>query len=461
MALALALLVLAALGPFVAEFTAQTGSRYGFAGAVVDEGSIRLDGHRSILSGEDYVERDGHLYSDKAPGQPVLSVPLYAAARAAGAEPAADLRFAGNLGAWWVTLWTTVVPAALLCGLMYLVARTVVPSSAASAALALSFGSLLLVFGTQMYSHVLTALLGFAAWALVRTRATPLGTRRLLAAGALVGAAVSTEYTAALVGLLLAAWLLRRGVGVRLLWFAAGALPFALGIAAYQWAAYGNPFRTAYGLKDSLSGTAVVGAPSLSTGLTALVGSRGIFLLTPVVLVGVVGAVLLLRRRSQTELPGRGARTGRADAAMALAVFGGLLLLQASWPNPWGGEMPGPRYLIPALPFLAVPLAAMWPRWWRVCTGTAVIGFVIMGLGVLTVHLVPEGGAVVPSYLNNLDLFGVTPTLFTMALGPAGWVVHLALVGLALRHLVRLHPWAAEGDGPLVSPLRAAPASAR
>ncbi|OWY60407.1 hypothetical protein B7486_69350, partial [cyanobacterium TDX16] len=99
-AVALVLLVLAVLGPFVAEFTAQAGARYGLAGAIVDDGTIRLDGHRRLLAADDWAERDGHVYSDKAPGQIVLAVPLYAAARAVGSEPATDARFQGDLGAW-------------------------------------------------------------------------------------------------------------------------------------------------------------------------------------------------------------------------------------------------------------------------------------------------------------------------------------------------------------------------
>jgi hypothetical protein len=415
--------VLAALGPIVSEFTAQTGSRYSLSAAVVDQGTIRIDQHRGSLAADDWIERDGHLYSDKAPLQPLLGVPLYATARLVGAEPGTEVRVWGNLGAWWVTLWTSVVPLAALCAAMFLHVRRWQSRTAAPAALAMTFGTILVVLGTNMYGHVLAALLGYLAW-LVARHPDP-GRHRLLAAGALVGAAVTSEYTLALLGALIVADLVRRGHVRRLGWFVLGGAPFVILLACYQHLAYGNPWRTAYAMKDTLDGSRIVGGPDPGTGLAALVGSRGLLVLTPVVLLALVGAVIVLRDR----LP------GRADAAVGLLLLGVLVLVQSGWPNPWGGEVPGPRYLTPALPFLVGGLAVAWTRWRLLCVAATSLGATIMGLGVLSSHLVGHGGQVLPTYLENLDAVGLVDTTFTLAIGPFGWLVHAALALLAVHHL--------------------------
>jgi hypothetical protein len=439
-AIALGLLVLVALGPFVAEFSAQTAARYSLSGAIVDDGTIRLDAYEEILLPSDRSDRDGHTYSDKPPLQPLLGVPAYATAQLVGAEPSTHERIFGNLGAWWVTLWTSTVPAAGLCGLMYLAARRRAPDTAAPAALALSFGTLLLVFSTQMYGHVLSATLGFAAWWLLdradplprRDAASPPRTAWLVGAGALAGAAVVVEYTLVFVAVACLLLVLRHGAGA-VLRFVGGAVPFVLLLAAYNTAAHGAPWSSGYADKEAFERRpSIIGVPDLRAAVEVLLGSRGLFLLTPVVLVAVVGAVLVLRAREDAR-----DEALRRWATVSLGLLGAFLVVQAGWPNPWGGEMPGPRYLVPALPFLVVPLAWVWRRIRLVATASAVFGGLVMGLGVLTVHLVPIGRQVVPHYLDNLDSYGVTPTIFTMAIGPAGWSVHGALVVVAVLHLRR------------------------
>src|SRR5690606_28831245 len=135
-------------------------------------------------------------------------------------------------------------------------------------------------------------------------------------------------------------------------------------------------------------------------------------------------AVVLVRTRAPA----------RREAIVALAVFVPFLLLQSSWPNPWGGEMPGPRYLIPALPFLIVPLAAAWRA--RSLALAVGIGVVAMGLPVITSALTAVNGGNIVGHLQNLRDEGLTPTIFTMAVGPVGWVVHLAAAALVVRGAV-------------------------
>ena len=85
-----------------------------------------------------------------------------------------------------------------------------------------------------------------------------------------------------------------------------------------------------------------------------LFGTRGLLIFAPVVGIGLAG---LYRPRT----PASGGRPATKPSSGS-PIFVAYLALQAGWPNPWGGEMPGPRYMIPALPLLAPGVAVVWRR---------------------------------------------------------------------------------------------------
>ena len=128
------------LVPFVQELTHQPAVRFAQSAALVEDHSVRLDRFDDEV-GVDRLERDGHLYSDKAPMQPLLAAPAYASARMLGAESASVLNPTGNLGLWWVTLWSTVVPLLAIAYLGVKVSERVVgPLNAARGTLAICAG---------------------------------------------------------------------------------------------------------------------------------------------------------------------------------------------------------------------------------------------------------------------------------------------------------------------------------
>jgi hypothetical protein len=74
------------------------------------------------------------------------------------------------------------------------------------------------------------------------------------------------------------------------------------------------------------------------------------FVVTPVTAAGIAGMVILYRE-------GR-----RMDALVPALVFAGYFVYNACYYLPFGGSVPGPRFMITVLPFLAVPLAASYRR---------------------------------------------------------------------------------------------------
>lgn len=445
--LALCLLWLVAVGPVVHDMTAQGAPRFALTGALVDDRDIKIDGY---LVGYDKAERDGHTYSDKAPGQEFLAVPVYAAARAVGAEPAAVPRVTGNLTLWWVTAWSAGLPAVAVMVLAAAAAHRRGRAIPLPALGALAFGTMLLPFSANLYGHVLGAALGFAAWSAIDVDDP--GWRRGALAGALLGAAVSVEYQVAIVGVVLGGLLV-----IRRRWAALGALvlacvPFAGALLAYQAAAFGSPLSSGYTGKAAHSGASlfITGVPDPVTLFHVLVGSRGILLFTPVVGVGIWGLVQRWRRHRD------------AGAAVALWVVAGFLLLQAGWPNPWGGDGPGPRYVTPMLPFLAIGLAEVW-RELRPALRRWVVGISLasMVLPTLTMHLVTSKGPLIATHLRSLREEGLNPTVWSIALGPAGSVLYGVTVAGAAALVVRaVRSDAPATDRPPVTPSRGAGAVA-
>ncbi len=213
--------MLVIVGPVVQKDAAQQASRYALTAAVVEEHTFVLDDYVQVL-GVDRAFYEGHTYSDKAPGQPLLAVPFYALYRWVGGEQGPMLRVEGNLGLWWLTFWFAALPAAGLAVLMYRAALRVAPDGALPAALGMALTTMLLPFSTLLFGHVLAAFLGF--WAFLLVSKDP-SSRRVLLAGGLMGLAVTVEYTMAILALVLGVYLLwkaRAETG----WYILGGAPF-------------------------------------------------------------------------------------------------------------------------------------------------------------------------------------------------------------------------------------------
>jgi hypothetical protein len=374
--LLLAAAVLCLAAPVVQTLMAQQSSRYSLTAALWDHHTVAIDAYEDNL-GMDWAASGGHLYSDKAPVQPVLAVPAYAAYRAAGGQPAERLRIDGNLGLWAVSLASAAVPAAALAVLMRRLAGRVAGDRAATAAaLAVAFGTLLLPFSTVLFGHVLAALFGTgAALLLLRDRPSP---RAVAAAGLLTGLGVATEYTVGILAVVLTGLVLARHRS-RIGWWVLGGLPPAAALVAYQWAVFGRPLSFSYEhSRGSGQHAGIGGVRLLDPGRLAdvLVGERGLFVLTPVVLLGVAGSVVLLRRS--------GRPAGRAVGAVAVAAFAGFLLVQAGWGNSTGGDSPGARYVTPALPLLVAGVAVAVDRWPSLARGCTALSVAVMGLATVT-----------------------------------------------------------------------------
>jgi len=303
--------------------------------------------------------RGDHAYCDKAPGLSWLAVPAYALVHAVAGREKPSPRYL-NTAAHLSTVWAVALPAALGVVMLYLLLCALGLTAAARTAVCLAYGlgTLAFPYATLFYGHQLVAALLLIAFALlVRARhvdRAPPGPVLLAGVGALLGLSVVVEYPAALgvVPIMVYAALFVRPLP-RLAWLVGGMVVPGLALALYHWLVFGGPLTLPYEFSTQENRNQGffmgLGRPKLGVLRHILFkGYRGLFYSAPWLLLAVPGAGLALWRTR-----------ARAEMGVSLVVVLLFVWLNSSLVDWEGGWAMGPRYLIPAIPFLAILAAGV------------------------------------------------------------------------------------------------------
>jgi hypothetical protein len=253
-----------------------------------------------------------------------------------------------------IGLWGNVLPGLLLLLLVWRVAERYEPGYGAAAAVVLGLGTMVLPFSQLLFSHMFTTFLCFAAfWLMLRERDGPPSPLLLAIAGLAMGYAFSSEYPTFFAALVLGLFLLSRrdsvtlpGVLSRGGAYLAGGLVGIVPLLLYNHYAFRSWTHLAYSdVPRQQKGFFGIGAPSLRVLTTLLFDSRGLLTLSPVLIMGAIGTVMLYRRGK------------RAEALTIGGICACFLLYNSGYYLPFGGGFMGPRFLDTLLPFLAFPVA--------------------------------------------------------------------------------------------------------
>jgi hypothetical protein len=326
----------------------------------------------------------GHYYSTKAPGLAFLTVgPYYLLDRSGVLGLLSDATGATKTSvAFWVLgLIGAVLPTGVLLLLLGRVVDTLEPGFGTIAAVTTGLCTLLFPFATLFFDHALSATLGFAAFAVLWRGGDSL--RPVAVSGLLAGLAVTSEYPLALVAGAVGLYAISQGDWIRRAAVYAAAVALGtLPLLLYDWWAFGSPFHLSYAdaiVQPGITGHDVLGAnatglfgvstPHRGVAAQLLFGYIGLVTVTPVVVAGAAGLFLLWRKG------------WRREAALAAVLCVAFVVYNSGYATPFGGGTPGPRFLIPMLPFLCLGFGSAYRAWpWATLALAIPSGLIMLGV---------------------------------------------------------------------------------
>ena len=374
----------------------------------------------------------GRLYSDKAPGLAFAAVPAAEAVRLPPVE-----RIEGSDARLWAVRVLTSGLAFLLAA--FLVGRTaegLAPGRGGAALVAFALGTIVAPLAATSFAHVTAAALGFAAFLLAWRR-------RPLAAGLVAGAALLAEYQTAAIAVAVGLYAVLRGLRAGAL-YVVGLVPGIAALLVYDALAFGSPWHLSYryvAIAQQQNGLFGIGVPHLHSTWEVFAGSSGLLLVSPVLLAAGYGLAVLAR-----------ARPAEALVAACVTVF--FLALACSYFVPYGGTKLGPRFVVPALPFLALGLGPAFSRHPRITAALTVLSVLpVLGLTLVwgpnpPLHQTIWGElARVPVDGSDSRLMRhMTPNALGLTSAGSGWglglMVAAAAAALAIALVPRWPRWA-------------------
>ena len=303
----------------------------------------------------------GHFHPNKPPGSSFVAVPSYwlleNVERWTGHRPD-DWRLL-VVNAWLCSAFSVGLISAAGCLLFFRLTKILLDDRLAPAfwcTLIFAFGTLFFPFATLLFDHNLTAIFLLASFYLIFTRDEAHASWSLYLSGLAAGLAAITNYVAAAAVVILGIYLILKirhsSLVIRhSIAFALGLLGPFLAICFYNQVCYGSPFALSNDFQNPLfkddgpTFLGMFGIPRLDYAIALLFSPfRGLFFGAPVLAMSVIGWWKMRARWP-------------AEAWLAAAMFGLFFLVNISFFGWHGGFASGPRYLIPALPFLALPMA--------------------------------------------------------------------------------------------------------
>jgi hypothetical protein len=368
-------------------------SRLNLVRAIVEQSTTQIDAY--VANTGDYALYNDHAYTDKPPGLSFVGLPLYMAllpvidhprvapllAKAAGGGAlSGTLNETGTgintdkvrhfVAQTVLTATTVALPAAALGALLFWALGAFGFARPIRLLVTLAYGlaTPAAAYAGNYYSHQFVAALLFGAYVILLVahdngpqQRLILGPIRALLFGLLCSYALISEYPPALIIGALGLYALLRVRFADLGFAVLGGIPPLVLMMVYNQGSFGTIWPVGYSHSalwqdQHHTGFMSITYPHLDALWGLTFGSfRGLFSRAPWLLFAIPGFVIWWRRGER-----RGFWWISLFSVVVLTLFYGSSVM---W---WGGFGIGPRYLVPMLPFLAIPaafgVAAIWSK---------------------------------------------------------------------------------------------------
>lgn len=402
-------LFIAIVSVFLYAFQAHMGtydnaaSRLDLAYSLAIKKTVSIDAvHGNTIDKAFY---EGHYYSDKAPG---LSLAAWPVIKVLSVLAPGVAWHPDNQSANWIIVFIVVgIPSIIALYFLYALCSKITGKPAVIPVLIYAAGSMALPYSTLFYSHQFCASLLIFMLYLYLTQLEGSKTPSLASGviyGFLAGWGAISEYTIVIpAAIILVAAILNSKKPAQAVGMLAGViLPGAL-LLWYNNACFGNPLHIGYmyevndWFREEMSkGAGGVTAPNPIVLLNLIFQpQRGLLWEHPFLLLAVPGFLYMMKA----------GKTARSISFVSIFAGAAIIIINASYYEPYGGFSPGPRFLVPALPFLFISAAFAWTRLGDVLKG------LFAGAGLFSIALFTLLNAVEPHvphiYLSPLMDFTV------------------------------------------------------
>lgn len=341
-------------------------------------------------------ECQGHYYTDKSLGPSLLALPFYMVFKGVAALPPIQsfIESGRGIGAvadtlnpegqgirpeavyqymalTWITFFATAVPSAFLGVVVYWMAARFAAREGYAFLVGLLYGlgTIAFPYSNSLFQHQLAAFSAFVGFYLLyRVIHEKANLNWLWLVGLLFSLGVITEYPLVPALAIIFLWAaIRMPNRLALYRVVLAAIPLGLIFAGYNLLTFESPLPVGYAYSTNWQGEHQTGFLSLTLPSPEMLERfygvafspiRGIFLISPILLLGVWGLWLMWRQR----------KAQRGVVAVCGLVVAYFLFYNSSSIMWWGGFTIGPRYLVPMLPFLMLPAVfafnALLPRLW-------------------------------------------------------------------------------------------------
>jgi hypothetical protein len=350
---------------FYQDAGSNGNSRFDLIFAAVQEGHLYIDTYHEQEDDQtiDQAYFDGHYYSDKAIGPSVVGTIFYI--------PMSWMQHFIHLPnqrtvKMILTFLVIGIPSAAAGSFLYILSMYWSQSrlKAFLVTAAVSLGTMYFPYSVVFFSHQFTSSLLFCAFFmiyLIKEKPERMRNGYVFLIGSLLGWALISEYPAAVIILALIGYYfsvigrpsIRRLLSLLILPMLGGLIPIFLQLV-YNRLCFGNFLSIGYenlanpyfnsAMQQGLMG---IHRPNLhALFYMTFHPTLGLFWESPVLLLSILGAVLLLRNRLY-----------RNEAILAVWVICSYIVILSGYYMWWGGYALGARHIIPILPFFCILLS--------------------------------------------------------------------------------------------------------